>query len=100
MTISNRSTIDQLIDAKAAADKAAEIYDGLKKQFVEENNNTGIYVGTEKNVQISLSQKSKIDYDKLASVYGVTKEQFDLYAACKKDGDTFTVVKVIPKKDA
>lgn len=100
MTISNRTLIDQLIEAKIAADKAAEAYDALKAQFVEENNNIGVYEGTDKNVQIILSQRSVVDYAKLEAVFGVTKEQFELYSKCKKDGSTFTVVKVVDKKDA
>lgn len=97
---SNRTLIDQLIDAKAVLDAADAAYEALKKQFVEENNACGTYKGTEKDVQISLSQKSVVDYDKLETVYGVTKEQFDVYSKCKKDGKEFTVVKVIAKKDA
>jgi hypothetical protein len=99
MTISNRTLIDQLIEAKAIADKAAEDYDAIKAKFVEENNACGTYEGTDKNVQIILSQRSVMDYDKLEAIYGVTKEQFDVYAKCKKDGATFTVVKVIEKKE-
>ena len=100
MTNSNRTLIDQLIDAKAAADAADAAYELLKKQFVEENNACGTYEGTDKNVQISLSQRSTIDYAKLETVFGVTKEQFELYSKCKKDGAEFTVVKVVAKKDA
>jgi hypothetical protein len=100
MTNSNRTLIDQLIETKAIADKAAADYDALKAQFVEENNACGTYEGTDKNVQIILSQRSVVDYAKLEAVFGVTKEQFELYSKCKKDGSTFTVVKVIDKKDA
>jgi len=97
---SNRTLIDQLIEAKAAADAADAAYELLKKQFVEENNNIGTYEGTDKNVQISLSQRSVMDYAKLEAVFGVTKEQFDIFSKCKKDGAEFTVVKVVAKKDA
>ena len=100
MTVSNRTLIDQLIDAKAASDAASEAYDALKAQFVVENNNCGTYEGTDKNVQISLSQRSVVDYAKLEAVYGVTKEQFDLFSKVKKDGAEFVVVKVVVKKDA
>jgi len=100
MTVSNRTLIDQLIDAKAASEAASEAYDALKAQFVAENNNCGTYEGTDKNVQISLSQRSVVDYAKLEAVYGVTKEQFDLFSKVKKDGAEFVVVKVVVKKDA
>lgn len=100
MTISNRTLIDQLIDAKAVLDAADAAYEALKKQFIEENNNIGTYEGTDKNVQLSLSQRSVVDYAKLEAVFGVSKEQFDLYSKCKKDGKEFTVVKIVEKKDA
>jgi hypothetical protein len=100
MTISNRTLIDQLIDAKAAVEAAEAAYEALKAQFVEENNNVGTYEGTDKDVQISLSQRSVVDYEKLEKTYGVTKEQFDVYSKCKKDGKEFVVVKVVAKKEA
>jgi hypothetical protein len=30
--------------------------------------------------------------------YGITKEQFELFSACKKDGKDFVVVSVVAKK--
>lgn len=97
---SNRTAIDQLIDLEAAYKAAKDAYEAAKDKFVENNNNIGVYEGTERNVQIILSQRSVVDYDKLEKVFGVSKEQFELYSKCKKDGSTFTVVKVIDKKDA
>ena len=100
MTISNRSPIDHLIDLEAAYKAAKDAYEAAKEDFVKANNNIGVYEGTDKNVQIILSQRSVVDYAKLEAVFGVTKEQFELYSKCKKDGSTFTVVKIVDKKDA
>ena len=97
MTIANRMHPDTLIALKAAADAATAAYDAAKEQFVADYD-LGTHEGSEKNVSITLSQRSVIDYDKLLADYGITKEQFDLFSACKKDGKEFTVVKVVAKK--
>lgn len=97
MTIANRLHPDTLIALKAAADAAVAAYDAAKEQFVSDYD-LGTHEGSEKDVLITLSQRSVIDYDKLLADYGITKEQFDLFSACKKDGKEFTVVKVVAKK--
>lgn len=97
MTIANRLSPDDLIALKNAAEAATAAYDAAKEQFVKDYD-LGTHEGTEKNVQITLSQRSVVDYDKLLADYNVTKEQFDLYSACKKDGKEFVVVKVVAKK--
>jgi dGTP triphosphohydrolase len=95
--ISNRSTLDQLADAAATLKAAQEAYDNLKDKVVEEYD-IGNHEGSEKIVQIFLSQRSVTDFEKLERLYGVTEEQFKLYSACKKDGKEFVVVKIVDKK--
>jgi hypothetical protein len=95
--MSNRSLIDQYIDAAAAAKAADAVAEDLKKKVVKEFD-IGTHEGTEQNVQVFLSQRSVMDFDKLLRLYGITEEQFKLFSACKKDGAEFSVVKVINKK--
>jgi len=97
MTIANRLHPDALIALKDAADAAVAIYDAAKKQFSSDYD-LGCHEGSEKDVTVTLSQRSVMDYDKLLKDYGITKEQFDLFSACKKDGKEFTVVSVVAKK--
>ena len=97
MNIPNRITPDALIALKAIADAATAEYDAAKKQFVSDYD-LGRHEGTDKDVTVTLSQRSVMDYDKLLADYGITKEQFDLFSACKKDGKEFTVVSVVAKK--
>ena len=59
---------------------------------------TDLIEGMEVDVKVSLSQRSVLDEALLLSTYGVTAEQMKLYNACKKDGKTFEVLKVVPKK--
>jgi len=94
----NRSIIDQLIDLCDIKKDAADAYDSFKDEVFLKEFDMGLHEGTEKNVQVFLSQKSVMDYKKLFDLYGITEEQFKLFSACKKDGETFTVVKVVEKK--
>jgi len=95
--MSNRSLLDQLVDAEAVYKQAKAAYEALQ-EAVEAEYNMGLHEGTERNVHVYLSQRSITDFEKMERLYGVTAEQFKLYSACKMDGNTFTVVKVIDKK--
>lgn len=97
MNIPNRMHPDALIALKAAADAAVATYDAAKAEFVKDYD-LGRHEGNEKDVTVTLSQRSVMDYDKLLADYGITKEQFELFSACKKDGKDFVVVSVVAKK--
>ena len=95
--MSNRSLLDQLVDAEAVYKQAKAAYEALQ-DAVETEYNMGLHEGTERNVHVFMSQRSVTDFDKLERLYGVTEEQFKLYSACKKDGKEFVVVKIVDKK--
>ena len=97
MSIPNRIHPDALIALKETADAAVAAYDAAKKQFSSDYD-LGRHEGTEKDVTVTLSQRSVMDYDKLLKDYGITKEQFELFSACKQDGKEFVVVSVVAKK--
>lgn len=94
--MSNRTLADRFKDAKAALDAAKDAYEALRDEAVA----TGLDLieGEECNLKITLSQRSVLDEDKLFNTYGVTADQLKLYNACKKDGESFEVVKVVAKK--
>ena len=97
MTIANRTHPDTLIALKNAADAAKDAYEAARDTFVKEWD-LGRHEGTEEDVTVTLSQRSSMDFDKLLKDYGITEAQFKLFSACKKDGESFTVVKVVAKK--
>lgn len=94
--MSNRTLADRIKDAKAALDAAEAAYNVLRDEAVATGRD--LIEGEECDVKITLSQRSILDEDKLFSTYGVTADQLKLYNACKKDGASFTVVKVVAKK--
>jgi hypothetical protein len=50
------------------------------------------------DVQVYLSQRKVIDEDKLQRIFAITAEQLKAFNACKKDGGSFEVVKIVDKK--
>lgn len=94
--MSNRTLADRIKDAKAALDAAEAAYNVLRDEAVATGRD--LIEGEECDVKITLSQRSVLDEEKLFKTYGVTADQLKLYNACKKDGASFTVVKVVAKK--
>lgn len=56
------------------------------------------FSGDTKDVQVYLSQRKVIDEDKLQRIFSITAEQLKAFNACKKDGGSFEVVKIVDKK--
>lgn len=94
--MSNRTLADRIKDAKAAIEAAEAAYNVLRDEAIATGRD--LLEGEECDVKITLSQRSVLDEDKLFKTYGVTADQLKLYNACKKDGASFEVVKVVAKK--
>jgi len=94
--MTNRTLADRYYDIDAQIKALEDIKDALKAEIVALG--TDLIEGMEVDVKVSLSQRSVLDEALLLSTYGVTAEQMKLYNACKKDGKTFEVLKVVPKK--
>ena len=55
-------------------------------------------LGDLSDVSVHLSQRKVIDEEKLQRIFAITVEQLKAFNACKKDGGSFEVVKIVDKK--
>jgi hypothetical protein len=94
--MTNRTLADRYFDIDAQIKALEATKDALKAEIVALG--VELIEGAEVDVKVSLSQRSVLDEALLLETYGVTPEQMKLYNACKKDGKTFEVLKVVPKK--
>lgn len=94
--MTNRSLADQYADLDFAGKDIEEKKKALKAQIVALG--TDLVSGDQHDVKVSLSQRSTIDFDLLFKTYGITEEQYKLFSACTKEGKSFEVLKVVPKK--
>ena len=92
----NRTLADRYYDIDSQIKALEATKDVLKAEIIALG--TELVEGDQYDVKVSLSQRSVLDEALLLSTYGVTPEQMKLYNACKKDGKTFEVLKVVPKK--
>jgi len=92
----NRTLADRYNDQDVVIKNAEEAKKGLKAEIVALG--TDLVEGDEVNVKVTLSQRSTMDFELLFNTYGITEEQFKLFSACTKEGKTFEVLKVVPKK--
>lgn len=92
----NRTLADRINDAKNVLDAAKDAYEALRDEAIATGRD--LIEGDECDVKITLSQRSVLDEDKLFNTYGITADQLKLFNACKKDGASFAVVKVVAKK--
>jgi hypothetical protein len=92
----NRTLADRYNDQDTIIKNAEDTKKGLKAEIIALG--TELVIGDEVNVKVTLSQRSTMDFDLLFKTYGITEEQFKLFSACTKEGKTFEVLKVVPKK--
>ena len=92
----NRTLADRYNEQDAIIKNAEEVKKVLKGEIIALG--TELVEGDDVDVKVTLSQRSVMDFDKLFAMYGITEDQFKLFSACTKEGKTFEVLKVVPKK--
>jgi hypothetical protein len=100
LDLSDANVRTQIANAYIALDEQAKALKTQQEALRDLIIQTGceLLVGDAYDVKVHLSQRKVIDEEKLQRIFAITAEQLKAFNACKKDGGSFEVVKIVDKK--